>query len=441
MGLDYLLPLHQYSKSLVGRMRITDRLRSLASQRFVKSVGLLAGGTVIGNAILVLVLPILTRLYGPDAFGMLGVYMSLLDVLAVAACLRLDLATPLPTADEDGMSLLALGVISATGFSLLLAVTVYLMPTQIVSLLRQPGFEPFLWMLPAGVWLLAIYSAIQFWTIRKQRFALVAETQVVRAIGGGGSQIGFGVLGVSPFGLLMGHMIQSGLGSFSMARSLWRHDKNLIATITPTTLWRNLKEQRRFPLYSVPESLLNTAATGLPLVLIAAISGPIEAGYLLLAQRVSSVPSALLGSSISKVYLAEARPRMDEGQLGFFTRKIAKTLFRAGIGPFVLLAVSAPLLFPVIFGAGWVRAGAMVTWMTPFMILQFMVSPVSTILHATENQRIAFIMQLTGFVLIIGSIIMAGRLSPEWTFEAFALASASHYAIYLAVVWRISFNH
>ena len=80
-------------------MRITDRLRSLASQRFVKSVGLLAGGTVIGNAILVLVLPILTRLYGPDAFGMLGVYMSLLDVLAVAACLRLDLATPLPTAD------------------------------------------------------------------------------------------------------------------------------------------------------------------------------------------------------------------------------------------------------------------------------------------------------------------------------------------------------
>ena len=146
-------------------MRITDRLRSLASQRFVKSVGLLAGGTVLGNAILVLVLPILTRLYGPDAFGMLGVYMSLLDVLAVAACLRLDLATPLPTADEDGMSLLALGVISATGFSLLLAATVYLMPTQIVSLLRQPGFEPFLWMLPAGVWLLAIYSAIQFWTI------------------------------------------------------------------------------------------------------------------------------------------------------------------------------------------------------------------------------------------------------------------------------------
>ena len=238
-------------------MRITDRLRSLASQRFVKSVGLLAGGTVLGNAILVLVLPILTRLYGPDAFGMLGVYMSLLDVLAVAACLRLDLATPLPTADEDGMSLLALGVISATGFSLLLAATVYLMPTQIVSLLRQPGFEPFLWMLPAGVWLLAIYSAIQFWTIRKQRFALVAETQVVRAIGGGGSQVGFGYLGISPFGLLMGHMIQSGLGSFSMARSLWKYDKNLIATVTPKTLWKNLKEQRRFPLYSVPESLLD----------------------------------------------------------------------------------------------------------------------------------------------------------------------------------------
>ena len=132
---------------------------------------------------------------------------------------------------------------------------------------------------------------------------------------------------------------------------------------------------------------------------------------------------------------------MDEGQLGVFTRKIAKTLFRAGIGPFVLLAVSAPFLFPVLFGEDWARAGDMVTWMTPFMILQFMVSPVSTILHATENQRIAFIMQLTGFVLIIGSIIMAGRLNPEWTFEAFALASASHYAIYLAVVWRISFYH
>ena len=186
---------------------------------------------------------------------------------------------------------------------------------------------------------------------------------------------------------------------------------------------------------------MDTAANGLPLVLIAAISGPIEAGYLLLAQRVSSVPSSLLGSSISKVYLAEARPKMDEGQLGVFTRKIVKTLFKAGIGPFILLAVSAPLLFPVIFGADWERAGAMVTWMTPFMILQFMASPVSTILHATENQRIAFILQLTGFVLLIGSIVMAGRLIPEWTFEAFALASAAYYAIFLAVVWRVSLNH
>jgi O-antigen/teichoic acid export membrane protein len=152
-------------------------LKDISSNRFARNVGLLASGTIAGQAIMLLALPILTRLFEPEAFGLLGVYMSLTMVLAVAACLRLEIATPLPEADADAINLVMLGILSATLIAAVLALGVMVAPDIIIRLLRQPEMKSYLWLLPVGVWLAALYSALQFWSIRKGRYGRVARTQ------------------------------------------------------------------------------------------------------------------------------------------------------------------------------------------------------------------------------------------------------------------------
>ena len=63
-------------------------------------MGVLVGGTAFAQAIAVLALPLLTRLYTPDDFSVLAVYAALLGIISVVACLRLEIAIPMPNIPE-----------------------------------------------------------------------------------------------------------------------------------------------------------------------------------------------------------------------------------------------------------------------------------------------------------------------------------------------------
>ena len=415
-----------------------QKFQAMLSGSFFRNVGVLAAGTTLGQALFVLALPILTRLYSPEAFGLLGIYMSLLMVLAVASCGRLELALALPENDNDAVNLLAMAIGFATAVALVLGAIATAVPAEVSGWLGQPAIARYVWLIPIGTWLLATFSALQFWALRKKRYKTVAATQVVRAAGATGTQLSLGFISPSPGGLILGHALHGGIGALGLASSLLRQDRRLLNRISRQEMWRNLVRYRRFPMFSTAESLLNNAATSLPLVLIGAASGATEAGFLLLAQRVTSIPVSLLGGSISRAYLAEAPAELRAGRLSGFTRKIMGTLLTLSALPFLLVAVLSPFVFPLVFGEQWGRAGVMVAWLAPAMFLQFIVSPVSTILHVTENQRLAMLLQLFGFVLIIGSLLGAGHIAGVNSFEVFAVASLLYYAVYLWLVLRLS---
>src|ERR1044072_1064252 len=56
----------------------------------------LASGTTISQVIGLLCMPILTRLYGPDAFGRFGIYYAIISILGSLSTGRLELGIVLP---------------------------------------------------------------------------------------------------------------------------------------------------------------------------------------------------------------------------------------------------------------------------------------------------------------------------------------------------------
>lgn len=381
---------------------------------------------------MVLALPILTRLYSPADFGMLAVYAAVVGIISVIACLRYNIAIPLPESDADAFALLALSVLAASLVGLLCALPVVLAPAATASFLGKPELLPLLWMLPVGVTVAALYDALQYWASRKKRFALVSRTRVSRAIGGAGVQLGLGTVNPAPSGLLLGHMVYGGLGIIGLLRSILREDRHFI----PTLSFRRMRQQAhaylRFPTYSVPEALLNTAGTEVPVLVIAAtVAGP-EAGFLLLAMRVMGLPMGLVGSSVAQVYLSEAAGQLRNGRLATFTRRTMWSLFKTGAPIMFVAAIVSPFAFPILFGTDWGRAGWLVTWMAPWFLLQFIASPVSMVLHVIEEQHIAAALQAVGFVLRVGAVVISSNT--QFVTEVFALSGACFYAIYLLVI-------
>jgi len=415
-----------------------QKFDAIFHQSFVRSVGVLVGGTAFAQALMVLVLPLLTRLYKPEDFSVLAVYASILGIISVAACLRLEIAIPLPQCDEDAANLLALALCSSAGVAGLSAVIVWLFPVQIVQLVAQPKLQPYLWLLPLGIWLSSSYAALQFWTTRKKKFSLIAKTRMTQAVGGAGTQVGLGWAGIAPLGLVLGQMISSGAGIFGLARDVLKNDRVLLHSVAWPAIRRIFCEYRRYPKYSMLESLANSASAHLPILIIAAtVAGP-EAGFLMLAIKVMASPMGLIGGAVSQVYISRAPEELRAGTLSKFTANTLGGLVKTGVGPLLFAGILAPMAFPIIFGSQWQRAGDLVCWMTPWFVMQFLASPISMTLHVTQSQRTALLLQMLGLILRAGSVAIFGYLARNFIIESYAISGFVFYVIYLYVVIKIA---
>ena len=78
------------------------------SSSFAANVLKLVTGTTFAQVIIVLASPLLTRLYGPEAFGFLALFTSITSIIGVIACMRYEMAIMLPKTDEEAANLLGL---------------------------------------------------------------------------------------------------------------------------------------------------------------------------------------------------------------------------------------------------------------------------------------------------------------------------------------------
>lgn len=400
---------------------------------FARAVIVLVSGTALAHGLTAAALPILSRLYSPAEFGLLAVFSSALAIVAVAACLRYELAIPLPQQDDEARHLLLLSIICALGIGLLMGLAVALAPDWIAARLGQPALAPYLWMLPLGVVLAGAYSALQFWYVRERRFTLIARTRIAQSASSAGTQIGLGWAGAGPVGLLLGHMLNTGIACIALGIALLRQRPRFELTRLPALA----RTYDRFPKYSTFEALANSAAIQLPIIMIAALVVPAEAGYLTMAMFVMQAPMSLIGGAISQVYLSRAPDSQREGRLGAFTAEVLGSLLKTGTGPLAAIGIVSPVMFGLVFGPAWTRAGWLVSWMTPWFLLQFLAVPVSMALHVAGRQRAALLLQLGGLALRVASVWLGAALLPHAVAESYAISGAVFYGLYLWLILRV----
>lgn len=399
---------------------------------FLKSISLLVGGTAFAHAITILALPFITRLYAPEDFSRLAIYTSLLSILSVIACLRYEIAIPLPENDAEAERLLIISIINCLIFSIILFVFLCFYNQNIKTWLDSKYFSQITWLLPIGVFSASLYSAYKFWCTRTKNFKAIAKTKFEQAISSVISQLSLGWLGMTSIGMLVGQFFYNSAGVFSLIRK-----KKKISRYSSKEIIQTYKKYNDYPKYSVSEALFNTASVHLPMLLIAIMAASEEAGYILLASKIMIIPMVLIGTAVSQVYYAHANDAKKNGELAKFTKNCMLKLLKIGFIPLIAIGLIAPWGFSLIFGEDWKRAGELVAWMTPWFLIQFIVSPVSMVFHVAMKQRLALILQFMGFFLRVGSIFIAFIISKDLVSEFYALSGVIFYLIYLVLILYI----
>ena len=421
-------------------MELLGKLRAfLPRNRFVRNVGVIFGGASLGQGIVILASPLLTRLYTPENFGVLAVYASLLGIVAVVASLRYEAAIILPERDEDAAKLLILCLGILVLMSLLVGIAVGFLGDQIVRLTKTPTLGPYLWLLPLSVLLVGIYQVFNHWAVRKRAYTHIARTRLSQGIGQTLTQTALGFFPkLGSIGLIAGQVVAQAAGSTTLA-TLARRDKVAFKAVRLAGLCRAAHRYRRFPMLSCGSALLNSIGLYGPALLLAAFYGPQVAGWFALSQRVVAVPLAVLGNAVGYVYdgeFAYAASHSDERLSPLFWRTV-KVMSSVGLLVVVLVTLPAPWSFPIVFGREWGEAGVYVQVLSLMFLARFVSTPIAGTLDVLERQDLHLLREIARVVLMSGAVSLAWGLGegPLVAVVLLGVAGSASYAFGAVLAW------
>lgn len=398
---------------------------------FASDVLTLVGGTTFAQILTILVAPVLTRLYGPEDFGVWALYLSITSIITVIACLRYEFSIMLPESDEEAVNLLGLSILAVLAVTVLTLPVFWYFKTPIVDLLNSPQIEEYLWLISISVFVNGVFLALNQWNSRTKLFKRLSFSRISSSVSTTTTQIVLGITGnpPTPAGLIGGSLAGPSAATLVLGGQIWRDDKN---QITKNLRWRKIYEgavrYRNLPLIDSWSALMNSVSWQLPAFLLSAFFTPAVVGFYSLGFRLLQMPMSLIGSSISQVFYQRASRAVSEGTLSVLVENVFRLLVIIGMFPILILTIVGGDVFTVIFGKAWTEAGVYAQILSLWAFIWFISSPLSTIYLVVEEHHFGFSYNFfnltTRFLsLAIGGILGSARI-------ALILFSASGIVVY-----------
>jgi O-antigen/teichoic acid export membrane protein len=345
-------------------------------------------GTSIAQAIPIVASPLMTRLFSPQDYGLLAIYMSVVGLVAIAATGTYTHAIMLAEKDEDALNIMALCAVITSTLSIITFLVVLLFRYQISHLLQSDAIAYWLLLIPISIFLSGIYQALNYWMNRKRAYRRLAVNRVAQTSIATSSQLVLGFFKFGAGGLISTYICSSGIGASLLGWQFWKEDRNKLQAISRHKMKEQGSLYRRFPLYSLPTDFINVATNQVPILLLTVFVGVGGVGLYNLSQRVLGLPAGLVASSISDVFRQRASSDYAKhGNCRDIYVKTFKTLFLLAIIPFTILFIIAPPLFAFVFGEKWREAGEYIRVMLPMIFLGFTSSPLSYVYYIAGKQR------------------------------------------------------
>jgi len=368
-------------------------------------------GTGLAQVVLFALAPVITRLFSPHDFGILGSFNAVLAFIAAGVTFQYSEALMLPKKDSDAANVFAVSVIFAIMITLAGIVVVSVFSNKFLSILNATEKPFLLWLLPIGVFLNGMNQSFQAWCIRRKDFVSTSLSQIIRAITGSISQVGLGILRTGATGLIGGVLLGDGLASINLVYRIFRKDASQIQQALSWTKIRLVaKEYRDFPIYSSTQNMLTAFSFGLPIFFLSYFYGLPVAGAYAFGLRVLQAPINLFLTPIRQVLFQKASESYNLSlNVTELFKKATLGLFFFSFTPFAVMFLYIPNIFFWVFGEEWFEAGIYAKWLILWQAFVFCNVPAVLFAKIFRQQRKLFLFDV--FLLIIRvSVLSVGGL-------------------------------
>lgn len=365
-------------------MNLVKRLiQSAGARNFAK----LLSANVVAQAIGLLVYPVLTRLYAPEDFGLLNLFLSIGGILSILATAEYQYAIVLPKEQSDAVACFHVGALWLLLVSVLCGLT-SLFRAQIAALFNVPALATYYPFLCVFVFATGLWNLLNYWYIRNSHFGRVSTFQLTLSVTNSGLKCGFGVAGWLRGGLIFSTSVGTLLSVIVSICHRFKRDIRPLLYFDRTRLRLMAERYRNFPLFALPKSLVNTFSSNLPVLLLTPVFGLKEMGFFGMAITLSFTPISLISRSLYQVLYQKTTMQVQRGERikPFFMRFMYLTL-SVVLPSFTLLYCILPWLTQWLLGAEWYITGEYIRLLFPWLIVSTLIVPLGPLTDIFMKQK------------------------------------------------------
>jgi teichuronic acid exporter len=407
---------------------------------FLQSIVVLTSGTLIAQVVSYLATPIITRLFTPEEIGELGVFLRVTAFIASVATARYELTLPLPKNQNHAFQLFRLSVniaLISLGISLLFGLGYWVWSAFDLNVFWYV-------LLVVSTSFFMIFRNIGTnWAIRNKAFKHISVSGVVGSMFTNGIKIAAGFLHFGVIGLIVSHFVGAAAAVVVFIRDFLSNKKHLGLSRSPGKMKVLAGEYKDFPRVNMPHALIDNGRELMIAFFVVeffdqAIFGSYDHSF-----RMLKLPLILVGASMGQVFFNRCSTAFSEQQPIYpLLKKTTLLLTVLSIVPFSIIFFFGEEIFVFVFGSQWAYSGQISEIIAPWLMVNFIASPISTVPLVIGKQRLFFwlglvstIIQLLGFGLL--PILMnQGKISGNQLFWVISLSMSA----FLIVVILIKLN-
>ena len=416
-----------------------------ADDLFTKIITL-SSKMALAQVMIIAASPILTRLYNPEDFGVLSIFVSAIGIGIVFSSLRFERVIPMLKSRRSLTVVLSISFIALTLSTIFLSISLIIFSDSIKLTLNNTELGEYLWIFPLGFFFAGFYEISTYVATRYQEFSLLGKTKIIQAIGQVSSQISIVSMGfLGSFGLIFGNIIGRSMGAYSLLiliKNDWSYrpkSKYLVHILA------HIRRFWKFPIIQMPSALLSRLATLTPQLLFFTLYDPKVAGLIFLAQQMISAPLIFLRRSVSKVFfghLSDIKRNKSIDTLSVIDSTVLR-LFLIGLFPILILALFGPEIFNFVFGSKWLDSGIYARYLALFLLFQFAIAPILQTLIIYEKLLTLALIDTFRLLVTISSIsfFYINEYSVDVVIFAYSLSMVLVYVLsYVLIKYTIKYK-
>lgn len=386
-----------------------ETIRSLFRKgSFTQDVAIVGVGKIIVTIVGFLFIPILSRIYTPEAYGIFSIYNATVTLLVTIFTLSYPAAMVIARDEKSFYNLFLLSNFLLFSFTIIFLLLILLVGKSINNSLHFFTNYGYLYYIPIGILLNGVFATFIPWNVRRKHYMFSSSVAaghniLIRLIN---LFLGF-ISRFNNFGLIIGNQI----GKFSavianLSKNL-SEKKSFLNTANFKSIIDVAKNYKKYPLYFLPSQIVSNLNNQSSVYFIGLGFNKSILGNFSIAVSVLSIPVQILANSISSVFLEKANHiyKTEKKILPNFIKGLITKLFLMGVLPFSILSVFGEDLIVFFLGNQWHLAGWISAYMGPYFFLLLLISPIMPIFQVLKKEPQLFIFNITGLLLNIGALI------------------------------------